>query len=173
MTAKANEKVEEVEVEAESVDQEAGQISERRANAGEIISSSVKWSAAAGLIPMPYLDVIGLGAVQVQMVMDITRLYEKQVQEEAIRGSIAALLGTIAPAGLSGAVAGSSVKLIPVIGTLVGGLSLSALGAASTYAVGKVFVEHFEKGGTLANFSVDSVKDEFKKAFEKKSKTEV
>ncbi|MDO7639077.1 MAG: hypothetical protein MUQ61_00270, partial [OM182 bacterium] len=66
-----------------------------------------------------------------------------------------------------------SVKLIPVIGTLVGGLSLSALGAASTYAVGKVFVEHFEKGGTLANFSVDSVKDEFKKAFEKKSKTEV
>lgn len=137
--------------------------------ASAIISNKCKWSAAAGFIPVPYLDLAGLAAVQVKMVSELSELYGKTVQQEAIKTTVATLLGTLTTAGLAAPVAFTTVKIIPGLGSLAGGISLGALGAAATYAVGKVFVNHFEGGGTLANFDVDKVKDDLKSAF--KSKT--
>lgn len=137
--------------------------------ASAIISNKCKWSAAAGFIPVPYLDLAGLAAVQVKMVSELSELYGKTVQQEAIRTTVATLLGTLTTAGLAAPVAFTTVKIIPGLGSIAGGLSLGALGAAATYAVGKVFVNHFEGGGTLANFSVDKVKEDLKSAFTSKS----
>jgi len=46
----------------------------------------------------------------------------------------------------------SGLKFIPKIGTVLGGISTSTIGAASTYAVGQVFMQHFDQGGTLLDF---------------------
>jgi hypothetical protein len=40
----------------------------------------------------------------------------------------------------------------------------------ATYAIGKVFVKHFESGGTLLNFNVDKVKDYYNEQFKKGEK---
>ena len=40
-------------------------------DAGVIIANAVKWSAAAGVIPVPYVDLVALGAVQFTMVRDL------------------------------------------------------------------------------------------------------
>ncbi|MDP3517020.1 MAG: DUF697 domain-containing protein [Pseudohongiella sp.] len=143
--------------------------SERLDKASAIISNKCKWSAAAGFIPVPYLDLAGLAAVQVKMVSDLSQLYGKTVQQEAIKTTVAAMLGTLATAGLAAPVAFSTLKVVPGLGAVAGGLSLGALGAAATYAVGKVFVNHFEGGGSLANFDVDKIKDDLKSAFTSKS----
>lgn len=143
--------------------------SERLDKASAIISNKCKWSAAAGFIPVPYLDLAGLAAVQVKMVSELSELYGKTVQQEAIKTTVATLLGTLTTAGLAGPVAFTTVKIIPGLGSLAGGISLGALGAAATYAVGKVFVNHFEGGGTLANFDVDKVKEDLKSAFTSKA----
>lgn len=142
---------------------------ERLGKASAIISNKCKWSAAAGFIPVPYLDLAGLAAIQVKMVSDLTQLYGKTVQQEAIRTAVATLLGTLTTAGLAAPVAFTTLKLIPGLGSVAGGASLGALGAAATYAVGKVFVNHFEGGGTLASFDVDKVKEDLKSAFSSKS----
>lgn len=134
-----------------------------------IISNKCKWSAAAGFIPVPYLDLAGLAAVQVKMVSELAEVYGKTVQQEAIKTSVATLLGVLATAGLAAPVAMSTLKLIPGLGAVAGGVSLGALGAAATYAIGKVFVNHFEGGGTLANFDVDKVKEDVKNAFTSKA----
>lgn len=142
---------------------------ERLDKASAIISNKCKWSAAAGFIPVPYLDLAGLAAVQVKMVSELTELYGKTVQQEAIKTTVATLLGTLTTAGLAAPLAFTTVKIIPGLGSFAGGVSMGALGAAATYAVGKVFVNHFEGGGTLANFDVDKVKDDLKSAFSSKS----
>lgn len=157
-----------VEIEAGEVVAESSQD-----QAASIISSSVKWGAAASVIPVPYLDLVGLAAVQLSMVKDITRAYGQEPKNETIRGLISTLLGTLAPSVVSGALVGSSLKLIPFSGSLLGSVSLAAFGSAATYAVGKAFVRHFEGGGTLDNFSVEAIKDDLKKDFSKAKKESV
>lgn len=135
------------------------------AEAARVISQAVKWSAAAAIVPVPYLDLVALGAVQVRMVRDLARAYDVDADSETTKVAVSALLGTLAPAVVSGSLLGSSLKLIPVGGTILGSVGLAAFGSAATYAVGKIFVAHFEKGGTLSSFSAQAVEADLKKEF--------
>ena len=58
-------------------------------------------------------------------------------------------------------VAASAVKLIPLVGSLSGMLALPIVAGASTYALGKVFVVHFETGGTLLDFDPEKTREYF------------
>jgi uncharacterized protein (DUF697 family) len=135
------------------------------AEAARVISKAVKWSAAAAIVPVPYLDLVALGAVQVRMVRDLAQAYGVDADSETTKVAVSALLGTLAPAFVSGSLLGSSLKLVPVGGTILGSVGLAAFGSAATYAVGKIFVGHFEKGGTLSSFSAESVEEDLKKEF--------
>jgi len=137
----------------------------RHQKVAEIISSSVKWSAAGGVVPVPYLDLLAIGAVQVQMVRKIAAAYAQDADEQNLKALITALLGTLAPAAVSTGLLGSSVKLIPFSGTLIGSAGMAAFAAASTYAIGKVFVRHFEGGGSMLDFSVDAIKKDLQDEF--------
>ncbi|MDP4782204.1 MAG: DUF697 domain-containing protein [Gammaproteobacteria bacterium] len=140
------------------------------AKAASAVSAASKWSAAAGFIPVPYLDLAGLAAIQVQMVLDISKIYGQKADKELVRGAVATLLGTMAPASLAAPVAGSFLKLVPGLGSLAGGASMAALGAAATYAIGKVFTQHFEDGGNVESFSAEAAKNDAKQAFDAKAK---
>ena len=133
--------------------------------AAEIISSSVAWSAAAGAVPLPILDLVALGTVQAKMISDLSQVYGQPVRAEAAKGVVSVLLGTLLPAGVTGALLGSGAKTVPVAGTILGMASMAAFGAAASYAIGKVFVRHFEKGGDLDSFSAEAVKEELKAEF--------
>ncbi|MBF0535736.1 MAG: GTPase, partial [Nitrospirae bacterium] len=74
------------------------------------------------------------------------------------------LIGSGIPVVLSSTVA-SLLKFIPVIGYTTASLSISIVGGASTYALGKVFVQHFESGGTFLDFDPMAVKEYFAKEF--------
>jgi uncharacterized protein (DUF697 family) len=132
---------------------------------GEIVSSAVKWSAAAGLIPFPVLDLVALGAVQTRMLMDLSAVYEISFGKEAANTVVSVLLGTLIPGAAAGAVVGSAMKTMPVVGTLAGIASMAAFGAAATYAVGKVFARHLAGGGKPGDFSAASIADDLKAEF--------
>lgn len=150
---------------SEAASSQASLASNRHGDAARVIAASTKWSAAAAIVPVPFVDLVALGAVQVKMVRDLARVYGVEANDETLQAIISALLGTLAPAAISGGLLGSSLKLIPVGGTLAGSLGMAAFGAAATYAIGKIFVSHFEGGGTLKTFSADAVEDELKKEF--------
>ncbi len=135
------------------------------AEAARVISSAMKWSAGAAIVPVPYLDLMALGAVQVKMVRDLAQIYGLEADGQTVKGVISALLGTLAPAAISGGLLGSALKVIPVGGTIVGSVGLAAFGSAATYAIGKIFVTHFEKGGTLKSFSAEAIEADLKKEF--------
>ena len=79
------------------------------------------------------------------------------------------LMGSLA-SGAAAPIAGSTLKVIPGVGALVGGTGMAALGGASTFAIGRVFKQHFEKGGTLEDFDPRKVEDELE-AEQKKARS--
>lgn len=137
----------------------------RIAEASRIISNSCGWSAAAGAIPLPVVDVVALGGVQATMINRIAKLYGETLTDEAARSLVAVLLGTMLPGALTSAAVGSGVKFLPGFGYVIGAATLAALGAAATYAMGKIFVRHFEHGGTMATFSPAAVQDDLQREF--------
>lgn len=132
--------------------------------AAEIISTAAKWSAGAGLIPIPLLDVAALGVIQVRMVRDIGKLYNQSFRDTPIKGTVTVLLGTLLPTAGTSIVA-SGIKAMPGVGTLLGIAAFPALGSAATYAMGRVIVRHFEQGGTAAEFTADRVKADLHNEF--------
>ena len=137
----------------------------RLAESSRIISSATKWSAATGLIPVPVLDLVALAAVQAKMVSDISAVYDQSFSDEAVRGVISVLLGTLLPGTVARYATVSIARGVPAVGLVVGIVSFGALGAAATYAVGKVFVRHYERGGTFQNFDPKSVEADLKRDF--------
>ena len=137
----------------------------RLTRASRIISAATGWSVAAGLIPVPILDLAALGAVQVKMISDLGALYGQPLKKEAVRSAVSVLLGVLVPSQIAGGIAVSSPKLVPGMGSVIGAVSFSAFGAAASYAIGKIFVRHFEAGGTIESFQPEFVEEDLKKEF--------
>ena len=133
---------------------------DRFASAGQAIASSVRWSAATAMIPVPWLDLAGLAAVQIKLVDDIAKIYGQSFTKDAATGIVSVLIGSLLPGSV-----GNLLKINVGVGTILGAVTLSAFAAASTYALGKVIVRHFENGGTTSSFDAASVSSEFQKEF--------
>jgi hypothetical protein len=59
----------------------------------------------------------------------------------------------------------SFMKAIPVVGTAIALVAMPGFASASTYAVGKVFAQHFAGGGSLLDFDTEAKKEEIAKEF--------
>ena len=132
---------------------------------GKIISNSMKWSVAASVIPVPTLDLIAIGATQANMIAEISKVYGSSIPKEVVRTTISVLLGVLAPVGASAIVVNGAMKFLPGYGTLISGVSMATFAAASTYAIGKIFVAHYEGGGTFADFKPEVIAEKLKAEF--------
>ena len=132
---------------------------------GDIISSSMKWAAAAGAVPVPLLDTIALAAVQTKMLMDLSEVYDQKFGKEAAQAIVSVMLGALIPTAATGMFLGSAIKAAPIIGTVAGMASMAALGAGATYAVGKVFARHLIGGGKVSEFNAEAIKSDLKAEF--------
>ncbi|WP_165831017.1 DUF697 domain-containing protein [Sphingomonas pokkalii] len=132
-------------------------------SASKIISSATRWSAATGLIPLPFVDLAALAAVQAKMVIDLSHLYEQKTSEEAVRGTISVLLGTLLSGGLASYTTSAVARSVPAVGLAVGVVSFGGFAAAATFAIGKVFVAHYEGGGTFHSFSPEAVSERLRR----------
>ena len=140
-------------------------IMDKKSQANDIVMNHVYWSLGAGVIPIPILDIAAVTATQVDMLRQLANLYEVRFMEDQGKVLVTALAG-----GAVARIAGSLVKAIPIVGTLLGVVSMPAMSAASTYAIGHVFIRHFEKGGTLANFEPAAFAGMYDELFEKGKK---
>jgi uncharacterized protein (DUF697 family) len=124
----------------------------RSEQASKLVDRFALWSGVAGLVPLPVIDVVAVGGLQVQMLRRISQIYEVDFSQNRGKALIAALAGAMIPA-TSGIGAASTLKFVPVIGTLAGVFVMPVLSAGATYAIGKAFIQHFESGGTLLDFN--------------------
>lgn len=133
----------------------------KRKEADKIVRSHVLWSIGGGLIPVPLFDMAAVTAIQMDMLRQLADLYGADYSQSTGKAFVSALTGsTLAKIG------SSLFKSIPGIGTVLGGLSMSALSGASTYAVGQVVITLLETDGDFLNVDLDSAKKVYKEAFE-------
>jgi uncharacterized protein (DUF697 family) len=118
-----------------------------------------------GLVPIPMADMIALSAIQMKMVHSVAGIYDVPFSKNVAKSIIGSMLGSSIAVTLAMPVA-SFIKVIPIIGQSSGTISTALIGSASTYAIGKVFVEHFESGGTFLDFDEDKAKNHFKELYE-------
>ncbi len=131
-----------------------------------IIHRNVLWALGAGVLPLPLVDVVALAGVQVKLLKDLSELYHVPFREGLAKKLVGALLAGIGGIGIGVALGASLMKVLPVVGTALGIVSVSVTAGAVTHAVGRVFIMHFEAGGTLLDFDPKKVRDHFRREFE-------
>jgi uncharacterized protein (DUF697 family) len=120
--------------------------------ASKLVDRFAIWSGVAGLIPVPVIDVVAVGGLQIQMLRRISQIYEVEFSENRGKALIAALAGSMIPT-TSGIGAASALKVVPFFGAVISAFVMPVLSAGATFAIGKAFIQHFASGGTLLDFN--------------------
>jgi uncharacterized protein (DUF697 family) len=129
--------------------------------ATKIVNRYILWSMGAGLVPIPIIDVAAIIGVQMKMLSQLSKYYSVEFSEEKGKSLVSSLIGGIAAESIAHGSIGSFLKSIPGAGTLFGMIAMPLSAGATTYAIGKVFTQHFASGGNLLNFNPDEARDLF------------
>ncbi len=140
---------------SETMDWEA-----RKADTDKLIYNHMLGAMGVGLIPLPLVDLAALTALQIRLVYKLSHFYGLEFSRDKAKNIIAALIGSAVPVSVAAPLY-SMLKVIPIVGQTVSVLTMPVIGGAGTYALGKVFVQHFESGGTFLNFDPAAVKTHF------------
>jgi uncharacterized protein (DUF697 family) len=125
----------------------------RLARARAIVERHATYSAAGGLIPLPLVNVASVMAIILRMVKRLSNLYGVPFERDRARAIVVGLAGSAAPTGLAAVTTSTLQYLVPASALI--GLAVSSVAAVGcTRSIGRIFVEHFENGETLHEFSV-------------------
>lgn len=144
--------------------------SERDAQAQRSIKNYALATMAVGLVPVPLVDLAGVAALQLKMLHTLAKTYEVPFTKDLGKSAIGSLIGGGLPAATAMPIAASFVKFVPVVGQSLAVLTMPVINGALTYAVGKVFLQHFASGGTLLTFDPKAMRDYFVQQFEEGKK---
>ena len=135
----------------------------RLAESHGIVKRYSQWAAAAGLLPMPVLDTMGLTAVIIRMMAELNRVYRSHNDPGVARQAALTVAGVLGPK----IAAVSTLKAIPGLG-LAGMAVMPGLAAAGVWALGRYYLQHLDQGGSASDFDPQAaatiVQEELKKS---------
>jgi uncharacterized protein (DUF697 family) len=146
---------------------------QRDEQASKLVDRFSLWSGAAGLVPIPLVDIAAVGGVQLQMLRRLSEIYGVPFSDNMGKSVIASLAGSVIPASAATTAAmgaGSFLKFVPGVGTAIGAVTMPVVSAGATYIIGKVFIQHFASGGTLLDFNPPDYREFIKTQKEKLSR---
>lgn len=143
----------------------------RRVESENAIKNHVLVAFSLGLIPVPVFDFAMLTANQVKMVQTLAKIHGvPSLQDNRLKAVILSLIsGALPVLGVQGL--SSVLKAMPGIGSLVGSGGVAVSGGLLTYALGRVFLKHFESGGTYLNLDMKEARETLKKEMKKGRET--
>jgi uncharacterized protein (DUF697 family) len=134
--------------------------------ASQLVDRLALWSGAAGLIPVPLVDLAAVGGVQLYMLRRLSEIYGVPFSDNRGKSILASLAGAVIPYSTATTTAGI-IKFFPVFGTAIGQLTMAAVSAPATWVIGKLFIQHFASGGTLLDFNPPDYREFIKAQREK------
>jgi uncharacterized protein (DUF697 family) len=143
---------------------------ERDEAASKLVDRFSLWSGAAGLIPVPLVDIFAVGGVQLEMLRRLSEIYGVPFSDNRGKSLIASLAGSVIPASTATTTVvgvSSALKAVPGVGTVISAFTMPAFSACATYVIGKVFIQHFASGGTLLDFNPPDYREFIKAQKEK------
>ena len=136
--------------------------SDTSTQASAIVRKHMYGSIASGILPIPILDIGILTAIQLRMVRNLAKLYEVDFAEQRAK----AIISSFAGLGIAATAGGVLRMLLPGAARALFGIGSLAVPAAATYAVGQLFIKHFESGGTIWTFDEAKAKEDYEEELE-------
>jgi uncharacterized protein (DUF697 family)/archaellum component FlaC len=121
-------------------------------DADAIVNKYALIATAVGLVPIPFLDIVGIAGFQAKMLDELYKLYfpDEPAGTAGFSKNFTQNLLTIVLSGLGtglvGGAIGSALKFVPVLGWLPGAGAVSLIGGTATFVVGKLVKEELDKG---------------------------
>lgn len=141
-------------------------VSTRIGKGQAIIHRNVMWSLGAGVLPLPVFDMVAITGVEIKMLKELSDLYGVPFKQSAAKKIVYSLISGVGSVALGAAFGSSLAKIFPAIGTTIGVVSVPIFAGAVTHAIGKVFLMHFESGGTFLDFDPHEMRSHFKREYE-------
>jgi uncharacterized protein (DUF697 family) len=123
-----------------------------RMKAKQAVRDHALLSGSTAAVPVPILDMVADAAVQVRMIKRLAEIYGIDFAEERAKTLAVAALGGFS----AGWAAGGLLRYASFALYFANFWPSAILSAAITYAIGQVFIHHFEQGGGLQDLSPDA-----------------
>ncbi len=140
----------------------------RREAAQRIIRNSTLVSLAAGLEPIPFVDIPILLGTQIRLVLRLATLYGEQMDSPDAKKYARELIATIAGGLGLRYVAQQAAKIVPFGGDFVAG----AIAAGATWSIGQVAQEYYEGNKQLNPQRLQQLYSQFYNRFRRENKAE-
>lgn len=127
----------------------------------EIYGASLLAGLVGGFDALPFSDLPVIFSIQTLMIISIAIIFgiklEKQKAAELIK-TLAASAGTTAAFGICGFFIASLLKIIPGVGTIIGGIINGSVASSTTFGLGKLAIEYFSEifGDEQVNYFLNS-----------------
>lgn len=137
--------------------------SDRETRAMRVVKTWSQWSVAAGIVPVPLIDIALISGIQIKMIHDLCQIYNIPFEKKSALAVVSGLIGGSLSSGVARVAGEMALKTIPYVEQVL----QPTLAYATTYSMGYVFVKHFENTGTLLNFDGSKMNLYFQEQFEK------
>ncbi len=139
----------------------------RLARAEAIIRTNVHWAIGSGVVLIPVVDLLAVSGIQIKMLSELSKLYGLSFREDIAKKIMGSLFSSVLGVGIGVVLCASIAKIVPVVGTSIGLITVPIAAGAFTHTTGKIFVMHFESGGTLFDLDPTAMRAHFKQEFER------
>ena len=107
---------------------------------------------------------VAITGVQIKMIHALCNLYHVEFKKEAALAVVSGLVGGTVTTSLAG-MGSMFLSHLPVVGSWMKYTAQPVLSYASTYALGRVFMRHFENKGTMADIDSKKLATYFKEQY--------
>ncbi len=121
----------------------------RKSQAMKIVNKYVLFSGGTGLIPAPFFDQVAIAGLLAKMLSELCQLYGVKLSDHKLKATVASVLGGAHSDWITYPIANYLQKLAPGINMVGTVITRPIISGAITYAIGRLFVNHFESGAWL------------------------
>ena len=136
----------------------------RREQASKSIKRYSTASAGFGIIPIPALDMAAIGTSQLLMMRSVAKIYGVDLSKDRVRAIVSSTVGGVTPVVLGGGLS-SVFKMIPLVGTIAGVVTLPAIAGLTTLTLGNALADHLDAGGHLDELGLAQLRATFNSEF--------
>lgn len=139
---------------------------DREQKALAILKNNMLWSMGIGAIPVPFLSLVSTTVFQLKMLQEMSLLYDIPFSRHKAKNLIGSLVCGVGSLYAAKGLVHTAFAIVPGIGMLTYLTAIPLMSGAATYATGKVFIQHFESGGTFLTFDPQRVRSFYREEFE-------
>ncbi|RLA49277.1 MAG: hypothetical protein DRR42_15765 [Gammaproteobacteria bacterium] len=149
---------------------EHAKLKNRTTRANHIVRNHSIVSGAIGIVPIPPLGVALIIANGLKMVHKLSSIYGVEFNKEIGKSAISSFLAGCGTFSISGRLIWGLSTALPAAAPVVGVVTRPLFSTAMMYAMGKIFIQHFESGGTFLTFDPEKVREHYAGLFEEGKK---